>query len=347
MTSQLLCNLETFQLVTNLLYERGGIISIKYPPIGEIARFLHKRDNVKVELIPQHQYDEARDSVCSKEPACKHEIPRYDQIIEAFYSAGIPPLSGVKDLLSQNIEGRDVLKGHKPLWIGYDTCVLRRRFYSNIYEILSRRNGNASIGHAIAEGVNEELLVAMNNKNSQRDVSNLERIFPEARIFLNKATLDARLHRIGLAEIDLMKAHEVVRRLPSEKGDLEIIKGYKELEKSQNAELILFSSDNNFIETAADMSLKSHYVTYHPHRVEEYLKENELSLDLLNNLLYHLALVCGYIRLPGITVASIWPNKTVNDWKAGSVQVGVSGSLEEDFVRTHGILSKMKDKKLC
>jgi len=347
MTSKLLCDLETFQLVTNLLYERGGIISIKYPPIGEIARFLHKHSNVKIELISKHQYDDARDTVCSREPGCEPEIPTYSQLMEAFYSAGIPSLSPVEDVLNMSIEGRDVLKGHKPLWIGYDTCVLRRRLYSQIHEILERHGMRSSIGHAIAEGVNEELLVAMNNKNRHREISNLERIFPEARMFLNKATLEARLHRIGLSEIDLMKAHEVVRRLPSEKGDLEIIKGYIDLEKNRNAELIVFSSDNNFIETASDMTLNSHYVEYHPRRVEEFLKENELHLGLLNNLLYHLAIVCGFIRLPGITVASIWPNKTVNDWKAGFVQVSVTGNLEEDFVRTHGILSKMKEKKLC
>lgn len=347
MASRLSCNIEMFQLVTNMLYERGGILSIKYPPIGEIARCLHKGNDVKIDLISKQQYDNAWDNVCSKNPGCEKEIPTYTQLMEAFYSAGIPPISPVEEVLKKSIEGRDILKGHKPLWIGYDTCVLRRRLYSRIHNILEHRGMKSSIGHAITEGVNEELLVAMNNKNRPKDIGNLERIFPEARMFLNKATLQARLHRIGLSEIDIMKAHQVVRRLPSEKGDLEIIKGYVNLERNRNAELIVFSSDNNFIETAADMSLTSHFVEYHHTQVAKYLKENVVKLDLVNSLLYHLAIVCGFIRLPGITVASIWPNKTVNDWKSGLLQVTVTGSLEEEFVRTHKILAKMKEKKLC
>lgn len=346
MAARLTCDMQTLQMVTNVLYRRGGILHIKYPPLGTLARCSQRRGRMKVELTPRAEYDRIRDEVCSREPTCEREIPRYDQLMEVFYASGIPPLDHIETMLVEKISGRNVLMGDKPLWIGYDTCVLRRRFYSQVRRMLETRRLNTSIGHAVTEGVNDELLFRMDRKYSQRDIACFERIFPDARMFLNRATLEARLHRLGLADLGLMRSREVYQELPSGTGDLEIIRGYAGFEKNRNAELLLFSADNNFVQTATDKSLQCHYVPYHHNGVPEYLGSGDVPLNALNDLLYHFAVVCGLIRVQGITIASIWPNKTVNHWKEGLVQVEASGPAEEEVLREHTILTRMKEMGL-
>ena len=102
--------------------------------------------------------------------------------------------------------------------------------------------------------------------------------FPEASNFLNQPDLLARLLRIGMAEIKHMKNY-VYSTTPSEKGDIEIIKGYESFESYRNAEVTLFTSDKNFVEMAHQKALMAHYVEYNVKELLKYIDSNPITLE--------------------------------------------------------------------
>ena len=340
------CTLPDLQVVTNMLYEGRSSISVTYPPLGDIIKVTLKNQGVKISPMIRNAYRQCYDDFCSSNQECRHEIPPHDSFLEAFYCSGIPPLTNVENFLVKKIQHRDVLRGEKPLWIGYDTCVLRRRLYSVLRRMLSDHSLHDAIGHAVTNGVTDELHLGMDKKYKPQFLEQFEKSFLESEAFLNQALLEARLHRIGLMDIDQMKKHDVFQELPSEIGDLAIIKGYAEFEKNRNAELVLFSADNNFIEMATDSSLNSYFVRYQPRQLEDYLQKKILGLDTFTSLVYHTAIVYGYIQINDFVVQSIWRGKGFQDWKNGFVMVTPSDGVKPEFERTINILQTMRKERL-
>ena len=340
------CTLNDLQVAINIAYEQESSGSIQYPPLGDICRWGKKDGEMWLRPLERGAFQKSYDAFCGSNQECQQEIPKYDYYLEAFYCAGIPPLAAVEKFLSNKIRYRDVLRGEKPLWLGYDTCVLRRRLYSVLRKMLSNQGLHDTIGHAVVNGVTDELHYGMDKKYKSDLLGQFEKSFPEAASFLNQAKLEARLHRIGLMDIDQMKKHDVYQELPSKRGDLNIIKGYAEFEKNRNAEVVLFSADNNFVEMAADSSLTSYCVKYNPGWLQKFVKSKPISLDTFTSILYHLSIVFGLIRMKDFTIRSIWKGKGVQDWKKGLIMVWPDQSVEKEFTRTIMILDKLRDNRL-
>lgn len=335
-----LCNLRELQLVTNLLYEKKTPIEWFYPPIGKVATFALR--NLKANIIPRDEYDAKLDDFIANNARCKYEIPTYGQFMEALFCAGLLPMTEVENFLELLVKNRNTYHGGKPLWVGYDTSVLRRAFYSNTINFLKSHKLDNSFGHVVAGGVTEEILQGMDKRYKSQKLSDLVNGFPQASNFLNQPCLGARLHRIGMTEIKNMKENYVFHEVPSEKDDLEIIKGYEKFEADRNAEVVLFSADKNFVEMAIQKSLKTQYVDYHIRKLQEHLENDPIPLDSVSTIIYYGTMVFGMTRLSGVELYSIWRGKNVEDWNKGYIKVKVKGNIAKPFRRAHGTLKDMK-----
>jgi len=333
-------------MMTNALFERNNSFSIRYPPIGDILTVTKRSGNVKLDIISRKDYQEKYATFCSRFPECEREIPDYGDLMVAFYCADIPGLQDVEKVLQDEVSRHKVFQGQKPLWIAYDTNVLRHRFHSNIHAFLESKKLSGALGHVVAQGVIDEINRGMNNKYKPEQIKLLEKSFREASQFFNQLNLSARLHQIGVLDVNAIKKHDVFMRVKSGVGDEEIIKGYSRFEEDRRAEVLLFSNDSNFIQMASNNGIRTKLVKYKPHDVYDYAKENTITLDVISSILYHLSIVCGCIRSRGVSIYSIWSGKDANDWKNGSVMVVPEGNLKGPLQRNHKILKAMKDAKL-
>ena len=336
------CTLEELQIITNVLYDGGGPIEWSYPPIGEISKFYIREGVVSARVCSRDEYERKRDSFCDSAKGCDKEIPDYKQFMEVFFCAGVNPLSDVKKYLSRVMKSRSSLGGSKPLWLGYDTCALRRAFYSNIAYYLKETRLERSVGHVLAKGVSDEVMDGFDQKYRSQQLKHLEEAFPEAKNFLNQATLDARLHRIAFADMKKMRQRDMYHLTDSKMGDRMIIEGYEQFEQDRNAEVILFSADRNFIEMAGQCSFKSLYVEYNMRTVRKHLDEEPLPLDVLNAIFYYGTMVFGLTRLKGVTLQSIWRGKTGDDWNRGVIRVEAKGNIAGPFRKMHKVLKGLE-----
>jgi len=288
------------------------------------------------------EYEQKRGSFCNCVKGCDNEIPDYKQFMVVFFCAGVNPLSDVKKYLSRVMKSRSSLGGSKPLWLGYDTCALRRAFYSNITYYLKEMRLERSVGHVLVKGVSDEVMDGFDQKYRSQKLKHLEEVFPDAEDFLNQPTLEARLHRIAFADMKKMRQRDMYHLADSEKGDREIIEGYEQFEQDRNAEVILFSADRNYIEMARQQSFKSQYVEYNMGSVRKLLDDKPLPLDVLNGIFYYGTIVFGLTRLRGVTLQSIWRGKTGDEWDRGMIRVKTEGNIAEPFRKMHKVLRGLK-----
>ena len=341
-----LCDIHELQLITNLLYDKNKLIEWFYPPIGKIASFATNK-NLKAKIISRSDYGAKRESFLSRNPAWAREIPNYDEFLVPFFCAGLLPMAKIKTKLMSLARKKNIFHGGKPLWLGYDTNVLRRSFFSNIINFikfddeLKKQKLENSVGHVIADGVTEEIMQGMDYKYKSRKVEELAIGFPEASNFLNQPDLLARLLRIGMAEIKHMKNY-VYSATPSAKGDIEIIKGYEEFENYRNAEVTLFTSDKNFVEMAHQKALMAYYVEYNVKELLKHIERNPITLDAVSRIIYYGTMVFGMTKLNGFKLYSIWRGKNVEDWDRRHIKVKVEGTLSKPFRKAHGVLKDMK-----
>ena len=97
---------------------------------------------------------------------------------------------------------------------------------------------------------------------------------------------------------------------------------------------------------ATDSSLNSYFVRYQPRQLEDYLQKKILGLDTFTSLVYHTAIVYGYIQINDFVVQSIWRGKGFQDWKNGFVMVTPSDGVKPEFERTINILQTMRKERL-
>ena len=335
-----LCDIRELQLVTNLLYEKSTPLEWFYPPIGKVASFAHR--NFKAKIISKSDYESKRKSFLSKNPESKYEIPDYGGFMEAFFCAGVLPMTETEDFLKSLAESRNTLHGGKPLWVGYDTSVLRRSFFSNIIDFLKSHKLDNSVGHVVSGGVTEELMQGMDHKYKSHEVATLSKGFPEASSFFNQPGRNARLCRIGMADMKNMKGRRVFHTIKSKKGDLNIIRGYEEFEEGRNAEVVLFSADKNFVEMSIQKALRAHYVDYNNWKLQKHIENNPIPLNVVSRILYYGTMVFGMTRLSGSELYSIWSGKKVEDWDNGYIKAIMKGNLSIPFRKAHGVLKDMK-----
>ena len=335
-----LCDIRELQLVTNLLYEKSTPLEWFYPPIGKVASFAHR--NFKAKIISKSDYESKRMSFLSKNPECKYEIPPYSDFMEIFFCADVLPMTKTEDYLKSLAESRNTLHGGKPLWVGYDTSVLRRSFFSNIIDFLKSQKLDNSIGHVVAGGVTEELMQGMDHKFKSHEVAKLSKEFPEASNFFNQPGRSARFHRIGMADMKNMKGRRVFLPIKSKKGDLNIIRGYEEFEEDRYAEVVLFSADKNFVEMAHQKALKAHYVDYNSWESQKHIESNPIPLNVVSRILYYGTMIFGMTRLSGAELYSIWSGKKVEDWDNGYIKAIMKGNQSKPFRKAHGVLKDMK-----
>jgi len=341
------CNVRELQLVTNLLYDKRGSIDWFYPPIGKLATF-EKRAS-KADIISKKEYNEKRDNYCSQYKGCESEIPNYDTFLESFHCAGVPPLRNVQKYLEslsqfKHITKGDTTQGDKPLWIGYDTCALRRCFHSNLKYFLKRKKVDRSIGHVLARGVMKELQQGMDRKYKGKFFEDLTAGFPEAGRFFNQSCLGARLHRIGMSD-KLAMSKSVFQWVESDKSDPEIIEGYEKFERNRNCEIILFSADKDFISMCEGSSIKAQYVEYSPHKVRTYIEKEPLELGDVNSIIYYGTRVFGMTHLQGFDLYSIWAGKEIKDWNQGYLKVEAKGNMVDSFSKAYHIIKRLDFSK--
>lgn len=258
------------------------------------------------------------------------EIPDHNDYRLVFQVSGVlkPDNFDTLDKTLQKEAGRDLLKGAKPLYLGFDTNTLRHRLPS----ILSKVN----CGYCLHSGILDELHPKWDRKMRQDKVNLMKRTLGKGfGEFFNQAPLNARKHRIGAVEYRKLMKRYHAEEIIGKRGDLDIIRGYSEFERERKVDLMLFSGDGNFVTAACDKRIK----TVHIRQTYELPKKLEASWEEVTELLYFSALIYGTIKIGSITLYGIWCGKGPVDWDSESLKLTFEDRDLEEWLK--------KDERIC
>lgn len=218
--------------------------------------------------------------------------------------------------LKQIIEdgcSRNLLKGKRLMFIGYDTNALRHRVNQVVEGLIAQksRSSKSPIGFCLCGIVRSELSFQWDKKYKESELSSIRYGF--ARDFLNQAPKSARMARLGAVEYKHLMTRTNCEEIEGRgRGDQAIINAYRLFEVDRNVELFLVSSDNNFTAMAHDKKIQAPYMQL-PEPIKEFARF-EASWAQLIDLIYCTAVVFGYIKLEGMDIYGIWKGKLEDDW---------------------------------
>ena len=243
----------------------------------------------------------------------QREIPVFSELRDCLYASSIlksENLIELKEILAEGCS-RDLLKGTKPLFIGYDNNSLR--FWSNkmIERMLSDifKNNTQKVGFCLSSGVKKELRSSWDKKFKMSDIEKLNEPFMSR--FLNQPPKDARKARLGAIEykhITMLPSCEEIQ--DSGHGDFEIIDSYDKFQQGHKADVFLISGDNNFISMAHESKMRALYLKMPKIQSERIDAGWENIIDLI----YYTAIVFGYVELGDIKIYGIWTGKDGSHW---------------------------------
>jgi len=325
-------------VVLNELYLSNRRIEVKFPPIIGSLYEISLDETCKIYPMQEEKYAEVRYKLSTEEAIMEediiNEIPKPSEYRMTLYASGCLTAENYEDVkkeLEQNAK-RDLLRGHRPLYIGYDTNALMHRVPVDVSEILNAMN--AKTGYALCTGVLEELHPKVDKKYNQLKIGRLKQRLKikEFEEFFNQPLLNARMHRIGLMEYRKLKNNYYADEIKSEKGDLNIVRAYSKYPISKNnmVDILLFSGDNVFVEIAHDNRLKAIFVKQ-PKTIPSNLK---VKWNKIVDLLFVSAIVFGYISVSGIKMFGIWRGKIEDDWNKERVCIQIkSEELKKEIER--------------
>jgi len=290
-------------------------ISVVYPPIGILFR-IKVGTECSVKPLSKKSYDSGRDMAleyANNEFVLQREIPVFSELRDCLYASSILMSENLIELEGILAEGcsRDLLKGNRSLFIGYDNNSLR--FWSNkvVESMLSEifKNGMQKVGFCLSDGVKKELRSSWDQKFKMKDIEKLN--VPFGSRFLNQPPKDARKARLGAVEykhITMLPSCEEIQE--SDHGDFEIIDSYKRFQNGHTADVFLISGDNNFISMAHESKMRALYLKM-PNIQREKM---DAGWENIVDLIYYTAIVYGYVELDGVKIYGIWTGKDGSHW---------------------------------
>lgn len=323
--------------------ERLQTIDVVYPPIGKLFT-ISIGETCTIVPVSSTDYRSNRErflASCSKNHILEGEIPTADDLRTCFFASFILGLESEEEIkrILQGAAKRDLLKGEKPFFIGYDTNTLRFCLNSVIEDIVSGLHGTSAskIGYCLSEIVKGELRRQWDKKYSQSDIASLNMQF--SRNFLNQPPKAARMARLGAVEYKHIMAQTNCQEVSGRGyGDDAIIRSYKFFRDKSNVEMCLISGDNNFTAMAHDEKMQAIYIK----QPTSYGKSIECTWDQIVDLLYTTTNIFGYLLLGEVEVCGVWRGKTEDDWDRYRLLINTNNKdLEKDLFRDMRILEKV------
>ncbi|MBE0522696.1 MAG: hypothetical protein IBX39_10590 [Candidatus Methanoperedenaceae archaeon] len=230
-----------------------------------------------------------------------------------------------KDLSRQ--ADRDMMKGERPLFIGFDTNALRRRVNTHVQRIVNERGLKARF--CLSTLVFDELFRQYDKKLPYEWEPPEQLCFMEN--FSNQLQRDARMARLGAVEYRKLKGlqytYEVKGDDTRDNPDLKIVRSYDTL-KAEN-DILLISGDKNFSDLANAKNMRVIDVKQ-PHNVPV---ELPISWEGACDLIYIAAVVFGMVDVNGVKVEGVWRGKDESNWNYEQVNLKCDGELKNKLVK--------------
>lgn len=307
---------EHLSVLFNRLYDRGDeTFTIDHPSdeIGTLVRVtLGEYDDCTVEFAKDHdEYAAARQDIGRKYPTkVVEDLPKPDDYVEAVVASGMVPIANEDEVeqFLQRFGDPDLMAGHQPVVAGFDTNLMSWR----IDRLLGLRDPEHGLGYVngfvLATGVREELDWEYKCHDTDPFVDAFGTAYEE---YWNQSLGAARLGRLGLVTYrsirDIQQAEEIV----CDEGDDSIIRAYEDFDQERRNEVILFSNDRNFVESARAHRLLGQRIEF----PEDLSRETTATWREIEHLVYFFAIAFGIIEVPSVTIHGVWRGKDGLDWQ--------------------------------
>ena len=298
---------EDLMVLLNEFYLSGvRILTVRVPlPEVELYRIeLRKEPVVYLKGVEEYREVYSYEALKSEQEVAG-EMPDEREYILVLRSSGVLKPENYAQVCEEllRLSDRDLMRGDRPLYVGFDTSALVSRFPVVMPEI--------NCGVCLNSGVIQELHAKfVESKIGEHEARLLEK--RGLREVFNQPHMRVRKFRLGAVEYRKLKRHRYAEEIEGKRGDLGIIEGYCEFQKSRGVDLVVISEDGNFVEVANDRRIKSlHLIPARgvPERVRT-------GWDEVVELLYVTAVVYGELRIRGAVLRGVWRGKTGEDWNS-------------------------------
>lgn len=315
-------------LLNNFYLAGKRRLKVSFPPLGQLYSInLGEKATLKTQKEDRY-YKTYSDKELKYEQEVVNEIPDHLDYRMLFQTSGILKPENYTELeeeVNRNSQ-RDLLKGQKPLFLGFDTNALRHRFPVLLQKILPQ---DARCGYVLHQGVFDELHPKMDKKLSKKMIEILkQRLGREYGKFFNQPPLEARKHKLGLVEYRKVKTLQYAEEISGKRGDLKIVKDYSEFGRKRNLDVFLFSEDNNFVEMARDNRLSA----FHIIQKKELPETLKATWEELVELVYTTAIIYGWVKMGSATLYGVWLGKNQEDWNCEALKVMFEDEKLEEMV---------------
>lgn len=316
--------------VLNELSEISDRIQVRYPPIGRLYS-VNFGDKCKLDIVPEYEYQKLRNDflLCeNKGSISDKEIPSGIDFRTCLYASSIlksESLAELEEIIEDGVS-RELLKGKKPLFIGYDTNALSHRINITVEDFISKKSKGRrpQIGFCLSGAVREELHAILDYKYKQNEIEQLKQVgMSFAWNFLNQPPKRSRMAYLGAVEFKQIISNPNCELIDAEgKGDEAIVNSYKKYEKNHDVELLLVTGDHIFSSRAQSnrmrtLSMKMPLALQNSNLVECDYKN-------LVELIFCTAVIFGYINIGEVGVYGVWRGKSSEDWDEERINIEIT-----------------------
>jgi len=324
--------LKRLMVILNELYYGGAkALEVSYPPI-DLIYSISLGEKCKLSIPSRKEYDARRIEAIKITGEFGNEIPNYNNFTDILTASGILAPKNIDEINTQINEKcrRDIYKGDKMLFIGFDTNILMYRLNRIIREIYRNRGGLC-----LSYLVSRELARKWDRKYDYQKLQNVPPRMSFMKSFPNQPVLSVRQSRLGSVEYRFIRSDPHTREIMTGDGaDLEIIDSYKKFERDNDVDVVLVSSDMNF----AGMARDAHMNVIPVKKQVDAPQNMEIDWEQAALLIYSSAVIYGYISLNGIDIYGIWTGKEDDDWNIENLKINVDGALAGKLQRDLAIL---------
>ncbi|RNI11908.1 hypothetical protein EFE42_09795 [Methanohalophilus sp. RSK] len=301
----------------NVLSETSSQLKVDYPPLGNLLD-IKIGEKCEITAISREDFRTSRSNALRlyrNDNFLSREIPDHNDFKICMYASSLLN-SENESILEQELQDegkRNLLKGDKPLFIGYDTNSLRHRSNLLVQNVLAKLSlaNSPNIGFCLSETVKRELRNQWDDKHKKSAIDKLCALHPQATRFLNQHPKTARMARLGAVEYKHLMTQLNCEEINGKgRGDNNIIQSYEYFRDKRNVDLLLISGDNDFTAMAHEEKIRSVYMK----QPYNYDTNFECQWEELVELLYCMAIIFGHIRLEHIDIYGIWTGKNEDDW---------------------------------
>jgi hypothetical protein len=320
-------------VLLNEFYLKGVYrLKVSSPLFGGVLYSFELKKEPVTNAMTLDQYSERYDSLCLKlEPEIAEEIPEpSEDYIWIFQSSGVVKPENYSEIVMEleKAADRDLMRGDKPLYVGFDTNTLVRRFPEIMPQI--------RCGFCLHSGILDELHPRFVEEKLRGFKADMLR--KRGLNVFNQPPMRARKFKVGAVEYRKLLRREHAEEIGDGAGDVNMIKDYQRFQKRRNVDVLLVSEDSNFVEIANDHKVKA----VHMRQARDVPRRLSPSWRELVELLYTTAIAFGTIRMKSVLIHGIWSGKTWKDWNAERLRLEFENkSLEDEMKRSLRIL------KLC